>query len=302
MNKLAILQRIKNLYENQNVNIIQYLKDMTDEKDNSLEDIMISYDFQAGTYIKSYKENREWKNKFIERLVNIITNLDCEKRKIFEGGVGEAVTLIPLLNAMNLKFSWYGGLDISYSRIKAAQDFAKEESKHKCGEQNLFVGDLFNIPLKDNSIEIVYTCHSMEPNGGREKELLKELYRITKNYLILLEPAYELAEKEAKERMELYGYVKGLYNTAITLGYNVIEYGLYGISANPLNPTGIMIIKKNNTDDEKTTQPICCPLTKTKLIKTGNAYFSQESLLAYPIINGVPCLTVQNAIIATKMI
>ena len=77
---------------------------------------------------------------------------------------------------------------------------------------------MFNLPLLDNSIDIVYTSHSMEPNGGHEEELLAELYRVTNNYLILLEPAYEFASEEARARMRKHGYVTNLYETAKRLG------------------------------------------------------------------------------------
>lgn len=50
MDKIKILNRIKQLYL-QNKNIIKYLKKLDENESNSIEDIMISYDFQAGTYI-----------------------------------------------------------------------------------------------------------------------------------------------------------------------------------------------------------------------------------------------------------
>lgn len=34
----------------------------------------------------------------------------------------------------------------------------------------------------------------------------------------------------------------------------------------------------------------------------GNAYFSAESLLAYPVLNGILYLRKENAILATKMV
>ena len=46
------------------------------------------------------------------------------------------------------------------------------------------MGDMFNLPITDDSIDLVYTVHALEPNGGKEKEALKELYRITKKYLM----------------------------------------------------------------------------------------------------------------------
>ena len=32
-----------------------------------------------------------------------------------------------------------------------------------------------NIPLLDDSVDIVFTSHAIEPNRGREKQILKEL-------------------------------------------------------------------------------------------------------------------------------
>jgi len=118
--------------------------------------------------------------------------------------------------------------------------------------------------------------------------------------LILLEPSYELSDNNARERMLEHGYVTQLYSTAIELGYNVIEHRLFELSSNPLNPTGLMIIKKDF--DSKVLDPLCCPITKTNLIKKPDAYFSETSLLAYPIIGEIPCLLSQNAIVATKFL
>lgn len=119
-------------------------------------------------------------------------------------GVGEATTLLTLANNLENKNEYYG-FDISWSRIKYAENFALNYPEISV---KFFIADLFSIPLKDDSIDVVYTCHSIEPNGGKEESILKELYRISGKYLILLEPAYELA------------------------------------NSNDLNPTGIMIKKK----------------------------------------------------------
>lgn len=297
MNKIKLLNRINKLYKDDNINIIKYLKDIYNKKNNLLEDIMISYDFQAGSYVEKFNKNKNFSYNYVKKLANIINSLECNKTSIFEGGVGEATTLVPLIENLKDNFKWVGGNDIAYSRIKIAQLFCGEHLKKNI---NLFMGDLFNIPIKDNSIDVVYTSHSLEPNGGKEKELLEELYRITRGYLILLEPAYEFANEEAKTRMISHGYVTRLYETAKKMNLNIISYELYGINSNDLNPTGIMIIKKN-IDNDYIEDPICCPITHTNLEKLGNCYYSNDSMLAYPIINRVPCLTKDNAIVATKM-
>ena len=290
-----MMSKIKEIHL-ENKNIIKYLKEIDGRTNNSIEDIMISYDFQAGSYTKAYKKDPKQKENFCSCLANIINNLeDCNS--ILEVGVGEGTTLGPLFKKVEKELSKWYGFDISWSRIKYANKFLKETGiNNVC----LFTGDLFSTPLKDNSIDIVYTAHSIEPNGGKEKEALEELYRITNKYLILLEPSYEFACEEGRRRMEYHGYVKNLYSTAKENGYDIIEHRLFDVSANPLNPTGLIIIRKK--PEKKSKRPLCCPVTITYLIKKDNVFFSEESFLVYPIIEEIPCLLPQNAIIATKFL
>lgn len=296
MNKINMISRIREVYL-KNGNIIKYLKEIDGRKENSIEDIMISYDFQAGSYIDEYKKQTYNKKKFCSYLSSLINRLG-EFNSLIEAGVGEATTLRPVLEMLENKPDMCLGFDISWSRIKYARCFLEELD---FDDIQLFTGDLFCIPIKDNSIDIVYTCHSIEPNGGKEKEALEELYRITNKYLILLEPSYEFANEEARVRMLEHGYITKLYSTANELGYNIIEHRLFEFSMNPMNPTGLIIIKKDfNSDIIK--NPLCCPITRTDIIREKDAYFSKEALVAYPILNEIPCLLPQNAILATKFI
>lgn len=292
MEKKALLQRIGQLYDS-GENIIRYLNE---GKENSIEDIMISYDFQAGTYSKHYYENPQITQEQCDCLWSYIKEF-AEIQSIFEAGVGEGNKLVTILNKTNVRFG--GGCDISWSRVKAAQAFAKDNLlPHRSA--TLFVGDMKELPLKNDSIDLVYTMYALEPNGGHEKELIKELYRVTRKWLVLVEPAYELANNKQRERMDYHGYVKGLKQTAEQCGYKVITYEKFAVDENPLNPSAIMIIEKEpkNLDID---QPLCCPITKTDITHIGNAFFSRESLLSYPIINGVACLTKDNAVVTTKM-
>ena len=152
-------------------------------------------------------------------------------------------------------------------------------------------------------MDIVYTVHAVEPNRGREKEILSELYRGTNEYLILPEPAYELANTEARQRMERHGYIQNLYRFAKELGYDILTWELYGTAMNPLNPTGFMVIKKRQRRSRAGgyVSGFSCPIMKTRLEKIGNAFFSEESLLAYLIVNEVPCLMKEYAVVATKL-
>lgn len=288
------LDKIKALY-NENQNIMKYMRTQKGNTKNSLEDVLISYDFQAGSYIQGYKKNPKIRLKYSSCLAKNVDDLGCFD-SILEIGVGEATTLGPLLLSIKHKPKDCYGFDVSWSRIKYAQNFL---NKIGLEDVHLFTGDLFRAPLKDNSIDVVYTSHSIEPNGGREKEALIEIYRIARKYIILLEPAYELANEEARDRMRKHGYVTNLLSTAQQLDYHILEYKLFEFSLNPLNPTGIMIIEKKAPANSPL-NPMCCPITNKDIVREKNALFSPKSLLAYPILDDIPCLLPQNAIIATK--
>lgn len=293
MNKKS-LKAIKKIYEGGG-NIIQHLKQNRNDL-NTLEMILISYDFQSGTYIRDVKKNPCFNREYTAAIARVIAGLGVKYDSLLEAGVGEATTLANVVQKLPSKLKQIFGFDISWSRIRYAIEYLK---KKRVKNSLVFTGDLFNIPLADNSIDIVYTSHSIEPNGGREKEALQELMRITKRYLILLEPAYEFANTEARKRMESHGYIKNLYGNAICLGMNVIEHRLFDVSSNPLNPTGLVIIKKDLKIHKTIRNPLACPVTKTPLRLIKGSYFSKESLLAYPIIDKVPCLLSDNAVIVT---
>lgn len=293
-NKFGTLSRIKEIYQSGG-NIIQFLKELNGESKNSLEDILISYDFQAGSYIEFVKKNPDYIREYSKLIAKEIEGLEVNFDSILEVGCGEATTLVNVLKNLKGDKKNAFGFDISWSRIHYGNKYVQE---NQIDSVQLFTGDLFNIPLSDNSIDIVYTSHSLEPNGGKEKAALEELYRITNKYLVLLEPGYEFGNKEIQERMDSHGYVKNLCSISKELGYNVVENRLFELCANKLNPTQLIIIEKQK--DIKA-QPIdfYCPITKTKLEKDGNCYFSPEGLLVYPIIKDIPCLLTQNAIVAT---
>lgn len=298
MDKKKVLQQIKATYDN-GENIIKFLKKMDGREVNSIEDIMISYDFQAGTYYNNYCRMQSMYKDYHSRISEVIKDLAWKGCSIMEPGVGEATTLAPVVKYVGEHmFEKAFGFDISWSRIQYAKKFVGEMLLDD-SKVNLFVGDLLAMPIKDNSVDIVYTAHAIEPNGGKEEEILKELYRVTSTYLVLFEPAYELADEKSRQRMIENGYVTNLYETAVKLGYQIEKYELLGVSLNPNNPTGVMVIKKEK-QQEIQTEIFCDPVSKESIEFRENVAFCESSMLAYPILEGVPMLTEENAIVATK--
>ncbi len=287
--------QLKKLYE-QGKNISEFLRNEMSLSYNTQEIIEVSYDLQTGSYIEAMKNDKVVKHKreYSKEIADRIRSL-CSPKSVMEAGVGEATTMSGVLENLGDGLDSYG-FDLSWSRVLYAKKWLHSKGFNKTV---LCLGDLFHIPFRDNSIDVVYTSHSIEPNGGNEEPILRELYRVTKKFLILLEPGYEFAGDEAKRRMESHGYCKNLDKHIKSLGYEMLEHKLFPYTANPLNPTAITIIRKNS-DSEFMSDVLACPKFKTPLKEIDGMLFSPEALTVYPIIGRIPCLRIEKGIFASK--
>ncbi|MBI96848.1 hypothetical protein CL656_06870 [bacterium] len=294
MSNLNIIAELKKLYEN-GVNISQYLKKDI-KRSNTLESILISYDLQSGSYTEFAKNNIKYINEYSSAIGKTINGLG-EFQSIMEVGVGEATIMCPLMKniSKNKNLEMYG-FDLSWSRVR----YSLKNSIESNLKINLFNANLFEIPLAENSIDIVYTSHSLEPNGGKEKQALEELYRVTNKYLVLLEPDYKNATNEGRNRMEKLGYVINLSQHAKELGYEVIKDESFGISVNALNPTRLTIIKKVPFQGKQNIKYIC-PISKSDLDLYKNFYYSKAGGLIYPVIQNIPSFLSTSAILGSHL-
>ena len=289
---------LKSRFE-QGENISSLLREAQGRSENTDEIIELTYDLQSGDYVKGMQENpeiaqRKW--DYTAELTAIIKEFCPTPTSLFKGGTGECVTLVPILKQFNCAIEHVRGIDMCWSRLAYGQRWLAENG---LDHVELAMGTLSAIPFIDNAFDAVVTSHSMEPNGGRETEILTELYRIAGNYLFLAEPGYEIASEAGKARMDRLGYVKGLEQTARDLGFEVIDNRPLQTSMNPLNPTSVLVIKKPAA---LVPQPeYACPSSKLKLQRFDTCFYSNEYLCAYPIIEGLPCLRQSAAVISSKL-
>ncbi len=270
-----------------------------DGQQNSEEIIEVAYDLQAGSYVKALSDDEilNHKQRYAAEIAGKISTITGSNfATLMEAGVGESTTLSFVLENLGKSCEAFG-FDISWSRIYEARKWMNSRG---LANFNFFTASLFDIPLPDNSIDVVYTSHSIEPNGGKEEEALRELYRVAAEWLVLLEPAYDLASSEAQQRMKHHGYCVDLYTAIQSLGYEVTEHRLFPLAINPMNPTGITVIRKPRPSANNTPS-LCCPATGCSLKEIDGFLFSVDHLAAYPVLDGIPCLRVENSILASHL-
>jgi hypothetical protein len=204
-----------------------------------------------------------------------------------------------VLQALKNKPSASYGFDVSWSRIQVGRQWLEELGQRA----QLFVGDLMDIPMQAGSVDFVYSSHSLEPNGGREAAMIAECMRVARYAVVLVEPIYELADAAAQARMESHGYIRGLYDAAAQMGAAIVDYRLLDYCSNPLNPSGVLIIKKAQAvkvSDEEPGSMWQCPLTGSLLLPTQDGFHAPATGLVYPILRGVPLLRQEHAIVASR--
>jgi len=270
-------------------------------EENTILATLVSYDLQAGSYNAYARNNAEVNRRWCRQLAELLASVAVEGDSILEVGVGEATTLAGILKEGLLKTDLVFGFDVSWSRVAEGKQWLAETGQ----KAELFVADLLNIPLADGSIDVVYSSHSLEPNGGKEDLALKECLRVARKAVVLVEPLYELAPPEAQARMRHHGYVRGLREKAEQLGAKVVEHRLLEYAPNPLNPTGVLSLQKSSLLSSGTIERNYslwrCPTTGLSLEPDIDCFYAPDVGIAYPVLRGIPMLRAEHRILASKL-
>jgi SAM-dependent methyltransferase len=263
---------------------------------------LIAYDLQAGSYIAGAKADPLENARKCSVLAGILGAWVGPDSTILDAGCGEATTLAGIVQRLPYAPRCTLGFDISWSRCAAGRDWLAEKNV----EATLFMADLFGIPLADASVDVVFTSHALEPNGGREAAGIRELLRIARRAVVLVEPIYEFAGEAAQARMRSHGYIRNLRAAAESVGATILEYRPIEYSGNKLNPSGLMVLQpsarpQDSRGESKSTIAWRCPLTHAPLREAEDIFCANETGIVYPVMRGIPLLRAEHAVVASRL-
>jgi len=290
------MKRLRDHYERGD-NIMQLLRNAGVTMDG--EAALAAYDLQAGSYVEAMRSPGYFalKIEYATAIAKVFDRLGG--RSILEAGVGEATTISHVIPRLTSQPIVAAGFDISWSRVAQGSIYARSHAA-----LSLVVGDLFAIPAADNSFDVVYTSHSIEPNRGMEKAALTELYRVAGRHVVLFEPAATYGSEATKSHIELHHYCTDLDQHARELGFDVKEHRLFDVCLSEENQTELLVISKNGGPIERADNSrwIACPRCRTPLVEHLGQLYCEECCLVYPRIGEIPCLLSTAGILASNFL
>lgn len=269
---------------------------------NDFAAIQTSYDLQAGSYTASFKSPKgaRFKAAFAEALIPHLEGFGT----ILDAGVGEATTLAPTLERLGEAVRAFG-FDASVSRLL----WARKNLVSATDNPRLFVADTSEIPLRDASVDLVLSVHSIEPNGGKEPALLAELLRVAGSRLVLIEPSTAYASEAQLARMRRLGYCMNLPETLVELGANITLHERWPVNANPDNEAEIIVVDvaplrapAGRRSGVTAGPELVAPASLVDLTPVDAGLYSVHDGLYFPIVGGFPVLTRAQAVVATQLI
>ena len=175
-------------------------------------------------------------------LSNIIQNLNL--KTILEVGAGELTQYFLIkkdLDKKNYKIERSCGLDLSLKRLEVGKEFLNSENQ----EIEIYQGDAQKMPFKDNEFDILYTSHCLEQVPHLLENCLKEMLRVSKKYIVLVEPSYEFTNKITRNHIFRKNYIK-INNKVLTKILKDINYKRFKMPIfQYINGAELIIIEKN---------------------------------------------------------
>jgi ubiquinone/menaquinone biosynthesis C-methylase UbiE len=290
---LVNMSELKRLFQ-QGVNIMQHVREFQGYSINTAVAIRYAYDLQAGKYTAEMNlPDRQAYRRHYKALVAPLVRA-VNPRTLLDVGTGEATTLAPLLDQLSGTIGETFAFDISLSRLLYARKYLQ-----KLGHAaRLFVADIQHIPLPDDSVDVVLTCHAVEPNGGREAIIMKELLRITNRRLIMVEPTFELGSEQTRARIQRMGYVTGLPEVIEALGHRIVRHELTE-SLRADNQASLIVVDKDSTRSGQV--HFCSPISGAPLEDRDGYLYAPGDGFAFPMVAGIPCLCPENGILASHL-
>ena len=182
--------------------------------------------------------------------------------RVLEVGCGNCINIVNLKKKYNGKIDLYG-IDISDERLRVSKQYfgnALDEVQ------------LRNAPItepldwSDGFFDVVFSMHCLEQIPYQTQSALREIYRLTKRRMVMIEPIFELGNHVQRLYLLNSDHNRILLKSIKQLGYQIWRLESLDIQSNPLNQSSIVVIDKAH--DIKSHQVASPTLSKAEPAET----------------------------------
>lgn len=163
-------------------------------------------------------------------------------RTVLEVGAGELITLTRLARMLDDDIQYFA-CDISLGRLLAGRVHFQQTIGPRV---HLAKANAVKLPYPDQSIDVVFTSHSLEHMPFDYQEAVFEICRVARWGVILFEPCFEVSSSLQRLRMRSIGYVRGLP----PIVREIEDFALHATgmieSGSPFNRTSFFLLRRMN--------------------------------------------------------
>lgn len=297
----------KTVYE-KNENITDALKKKLKIKYNTLEIIEAAYDLQAGSYSMHADNQPKFYQTRAKEVSDFISSNVSDIESILDVGSGELTMFARVASNLSLNAKAEIKLcatDISLSRLVVGRNHLNK-SIDLVNRINLAVADTAKLPFASNSIDIVTSDHSLEPNGASLTEVLNECFRVARRYCVFVEPNNSLQDSEGKERMKRLGYIFDIEKRILQLGGKIKSQKTTINNYNQINKSKMLVVEvpklsnSNFLPSGEDEIQFTYPGTEHLLQHYEGFLYDNQSGFLFPKIDNVSLLLESNRILFSK--
>jgi hypothetical protein len=253
--------------------------------------IEIAYSLQSGSYTKfaetevaraTRREGHNLVAPFMKDL-GIASVLDC--------GAGEGTRWFDFTSPIEHLYC----LDVSMNRMT----YCNKNIYYIPGITNYtcIKGNMTSLPFAPRAVDAVFSCHAIEPNTDHDTaDIIRQMFTIARKMVVILEPNYRDASPEMRARMERHGYARNIWDEAERqAGFELVAEGKFINTANPLNRTSYMILKRTAVGESGPYVP-ASPLDGTQLSRRPQILLDENNCFCFPVVGDILCLDPEDAI------
>mgnify|MGYP001185280535 CR=1 FL=1 len=236
-------------------------------------------DFGYGKKVFKLKGNS--KNYTTSYLSNILKKTNS--KSFMEIGAGELTNFLDIYKKSGNNFRRMIALDLSFNRLFKGKKFL-EDNKFKL--DYYLCGNAEKIPLSDDSVDLSYSVHCLEQVPHLAEKIVKEMIRVSKNYIVLIEPSFQFGSIATKNKIFKKGYIRLSDIFFKKFNANIIYRNIDRLSSYT-NSAEIIILEKANKKNNGDKFEFICPDCKNILELDKNKLFCKHDNSIYDKKNGI---------------